>query len=265
MLLLHMSEEEAFWTLSAICEEIVPGYYSSRLSGVLLDIRVLETLLNDQLPEIAVHLRELGLALRMLVLPWFMCLFINCLPWPATLRILDWFFMDGPIALFNSSLAVLELRSEQILECQDTVEVFQLVKKCDLDADELIETALSFEVDQQTINRLREMHADAVVAQIRANDHRLSVKPKRRAVAHRTLRRIASDGDLQAAAQTNPHAPPLPPPMRPPVVATPPRIRHIRQHSEFLRTFGPTYPDPSRIAPSPPPPISPPPLFSMSP
>jgi len=51
-----MSEEEAFWLLTVICEELLPDYYSSLMIGSVLDQQVLSILLAEHMPALAAHL-----------------------------------------------------------------------------------------------------------------------------------------------------------------------------------------------------------------
>ena len=88
VLLLYMSEEEAFWLLSVICENLSVGYYNSPLTDLMVDQHILEILANEKIPQVISHLESIGIALPIITMPWFICLFINYLPWDVCFLLL---------------------------------------------------------------------------------------------------------------------------------------------------------------------------------
>ena len=49
VLVLFMTEEEAYWTISTICEDLLPDYYGSSMAGSSADQRVFEILIRKHL------------------------------------------------------------------------------------------------------------------------------------------------------------------------------------------------------------------------
>lgn len=96
-----MTEEQTFWALNALVDQLCPGYYSSSMYGVLLDQVVLEELVKKYIPKITEHFVEREIQLSVACLPWFLTLFINSMPLPFVFRILDCFFLDGPKIIFQ--------------------------------------------------------------------------------------------------------------------------------------------------------------------
>lgn len=128
-LLIYQSEEQAFWTLSAICEKLVPGYYSKTMYGVLLDQKVLEALVEKTMPILWDHLTAHDVQLSVMSLPWFLSLFINSMPLVFAFRIVDVFFLEGSKTLFQVALAILRVNGEKILEASDDGQVISILKE----------------------------------------------------------------------------------------------------------------------------------------
>jgi len=80
ILLLHMDEPTAFWVLSAVVEDLLPGYFAKDLFGVHVDQRVLVKLVAERFPRVTAHLESFSLPLAPVAYQWLMCLFVNALP-----------------------------------------------------------------------------------------------------------------------------------------------------------------------------------------
>ncbi|KAL7808257.1 rab-GTPase-TBC domain-containing protein [Trichoderma gracile] len=118
-LLIYMSESQAFFLLSALCDRLVPGYYSTTMYGTLLDQKVFESLVEKTMPILWDHLVKSDVQLSVVSLPWFLSLYINSMPLVFAFRVLDVFFVEGPKVLFQVGLAILRINGEELLDAAD--------------------------------------------------------------------------------------------------------------------------------------------------
>jgi TBC1 domain family member 8/9 len=118
-LLIYMSEAQAFFLLSALCDRLVPGYYSTTMYGTLLDQKVFESLVERTMPILWEHLVKSDVQLSVVSLPWFLSLYINSMPLVFAFRVLDVFFVEGPKVLFQVGLAILRINGEDLLDAAD--------------------------------------------------------------------------------------------------------------------------------------------------
>ena len=127
-LLIYTSEEQAFWLLNTLCDELLPGYYSTTMYGTLLDQKVFETLVQRTLPILWDHLKQHDLQLSLVSLPWFLSLYVNSIPLTLAMRVLDCFFLEGPRVLFQVGLAILRINGERLLDVQDDGTFVEVLK-----------------------------------------------------------------------------------------------------------------------------------------
>ncbi|KAL3418944.1 TBC domain-containing protein [Phlyctema vagabunda] len=118
-LLIYMSESQAFFLLSTLCDRLLPGYYSTTMYGTLLDQRVFESLVEKTMPILWDHLVKADVQLSVVSLPWFLSLYINSMPLVFAFRVLDVFFLEGPKVLFQVGLAILRINGEELLDAAD--------------------------------------------------------------------------------------------------------------------------------------------------
>lgn len=97
-----MSEEQAFFMLTKLCEDMLPGYYGPSMYGALLDEHIFEEMLRDAIPDLHQHVSKTGIQLSISCMPWFLTLFVSSsMPLLFAFRVMDCFFMNGPRVLFQ--------------------------------------------------------------------------------------------------------------------------------------------------------------------
>jgi hypothetical protein len=128
VLLIYMSEEQAFWLLTVLTEKMLPGYYTVNMVGAVIDNHVFDRLVKQFMPILGDHLAQNEIQLSVACLPWFLTLYVNSLPLPYALRVLDCFFMEGVKFLFQIGLAILKINGDEILKVKDDGELMNVLK-----------------------------------------------------------------------------------------------------------------------------------------
>ncbi|XP_022917577.1 TBC1 domain family member 9B [Onthophagus taurus] len=126
VLLIYCSEEEAFWLLATLCENLLPDYYNTKVVGAVVDQGILDNLMLEYLPVLYKQLVKLNM-LNMISLSWFLTIFLSVMPYESAVNVMDCFFYDGAKVIFQVALMILELNQEELLRCRDEGEAMQLL------------------------------------------------------------------------------------------------------------------------------------------
>ncbi|KAJ1679606.1 GTPase activating protein (GAP), partial [Spiromyces aspiralis] len=118
-LLIYATEEQTFWILTAMCDRLVPGYYTPSMYGATVDQSVFEHLVKETMPMLEHQFRKNDIQLSVACLPWSLTLFINSMPLHLAMRVLDCFFLEGPKILFQIALAILKINGGELLRTTD--------------------------------------------------------------------------------------------------------------------------------------------------
>ncbi|ESN93377.1 hypothetical protein HELRODRAFT_88787, partial [Helobdella robusta] len=129
ILLLVLSEEEAFWGLVAMVEVAMPtNYYNRTLMAAHADQRVLKDILADKLPTLSQHFSSLNFEPSLFTFSWFLTIFVDNLPVSTFLRIWDTFLYEGSKVLFRYALAIMKFYECKILSFQTATELNMFIR-----------------------------------------------------------------------------------------------------------------------------------------
>ncbi|KIL59002.1 hypothetical protein M378DRAFT_85653 [Amanita muscaria Koide BX008] len=119
LLLVFADEEDAFWTLAAIVERILPeDFFSPSLLPSRACPLVLLDYVQEYIPKLYGHLNELDVDLAAICFSWFLSLFTDCLPVETLFRVWDVFIVDGLDVLFRVAFAILRSNEQELLRCE---------------------------------------------------------------------------------------------------------------------------------------------------
>eukprot|EP01119_Soliformovum_irregulare_P021331 TRINITY_DN7077_c0_g1_i3.p1 TRINITY_DN7077_c0_g1~~TRINITY_DN7077_c0_g1_i3.p1 ORF type:complete len:541 (-),score=175.75 TRINITY_DN7077_c0_g1_i3:203-1825(-) len=177
-LMLQMGDEDAFWMLTTIVEDICSGYYATNMIGIRVDIAVVKEILASHLPKIDAKMEELSVILSLVSVKWFLPLFIHLLPSETLLRFWDNLFLDGSF-IFRLVLAIFKINEADLLRQKDAIEFTQRIEHHMarmFDPQQLIEEADSFkDVNMELIEKLRQKHKTEIEREIEELNQRRAI------------------------------------------------------------------------------------------
>ncbi|KAJ0249808.1 Plant adhesion molecule 1 [Hirschfeldia incana] len=120
LLLLYMSEEDAFWLLVALLKGAVhapmEGLYHAGLPLVQQYLFQLESLVKELIPKLGEHFTQEMINPSMYASQWFITVFSYSFPFPLALRIWDVFLSEGVKIVFKVGLALLKYCQDELVK-----------------------------------------------------------------------------------------------------------------------------------------------------
>ncbi len=121
LLLLFMEEDEAFWTLTAMVEDLLPeSFYADNMSALLTELDLFDELVQSKLPRLFSHFERLSVDLKATCSQWFLLVYVNVLPLESVLRVWDSFLVEGSSVLFRVAIAILKYHERALLAVDET-------------------------------------------------------------------------------------------------------------------------------------------------
>ncbi|KAK3277120.1 hypothetical protein CYMTET_14858, partial [Cymbomonas tetramitiformis] len=166
LLLAGVEEEDAFWCLVVLVQDVVGGYFEDGMWAVKVDQRIFLELLHQNLPAVGLHVAALGpdnIICGVIASQWLLTLFVHALPDDVVLVLWDLLFRErSRRVLFAACLAVLEPHTKEVLgttEMGECIELFQHMSNLTPDPEvfrEAVERYLSSTISAQNIDELFE-------------------------------------------------------------------------------------------------------------
>eukprot|EP00063_Salmo_salar_P006081 XP_013980916.1 PREDICTED: uncharacterized protein LOC106561457 [Salmo salar] len=135
VLLMHLSEEEAFWALGVLLEK--PKYLSELfdLSGEKIQHQamVFHQFFKHRKPQLSKHIEDVRVSSIHFVMPWFLTLFTSLPCWDSVLAVWDLIMLHGLSAVFRTGLTIIQLLESRLMNLTDEAAVLPLLLRVPVD------------------------------------------------------------------------------------------------------------------------------------
>jgi len=155
LLLLYMSEEDAFWLIVALLKGAVhapmEGLYQAGLPLVQQYLFQFERLVREHMPKLGEHFIEEMINPSMYASQWFITVFSYSFPFHITLRVWDVFLYEGIKVVFQVGLALLRFCHDDLVKLpfEELLHSLRNFPEEATDPDKLLPLAFSFKVLSQ--------------------------------------------------------------------------------------------------------------------
>uniref|UniRef100_A0A673IKX3 Carabin-like n=2 Tax=Sinocyclocheilus rhinocerous TaxID=307959 RepID=A0A673IKX3_9TELE len=157
VLLMILSEEEAFWALVALLEK--PKYLSELFDSSVKKIQhqalIFHQLLKHRKPLLFQHLETLGVSSLHFIMQWFLTLFTSLPCWDSVLAIWDLIMLHGLQAVFRTGLTIILLLESRIMNMSEEATVLPVLLRVPVDVSQhrvLIPALWNTDVQEWEIN-----------------------------------------------------------------------------------------------------------------
>ncbi|XP_077214512.1 ypt/Rab-GAP domain of gyp1p superfamily protein isoform X2 [Tasmannia lanceolata] len=162
LLLLYMSEEDAFWLLVALLKGAIhapmEGLYQVGLPLVQQYLSMFEQLVKEYLPKLGEHFSQEMINPSMYASQWFITVFSYSFPFPLALRIWDVFLYEGFKIVFQVGLALLRYCHDDLVKLpfEKLVHALRNFPEDAMNPDTLLPMAHSIKVSKRLEELLQE-------------------------------------------------------------------------------------------------------------
>lgn len=174
LLLVFATEEDAFWLLVSLVENILPaGYFSPPLLTSRADQHVFNKLFKEMLPQLSEHLASVHVEVEAITFDWFLSCFTDTLPPDVLFRVWDVFLcVEGEVYLFRLALALFKIYEPELMKLNSASEVYTFMKQLNnqpVRVEALIKQAdlLNHTVHDHAVKQMRQEEVEKLLEELR--------------------------------------------------------------------------------------------------
>lgn len=112
----EFAEEECFWILSYIIEDMMPREYYTNMLALRADIQLVAHVLSFKEPKLMEHFKSLYIDLSLLTVESFLTIYTNTIHPALADVIIDHFFSDGSVVLIKAMIIIIRFFKDNLLE-----------------------------------------------------------------------------------------------------------------------------------------------------
>ncbi|XP_075224583.1 PTB_TBC1D1_like and TBC domain-containing protein plx isoform X2 [Lycorma delicatula] len=129
VLLLHMSEEQAFLMLRHLMfRRQLRSQYLPDMAALQVQLYQLSRLLHDTYPDLYAHFDQHEVNPSLYAAPWLLTFFASQFPLGFVTRVFDLIFVENGKVLFRVALALLGQHKDELLKCENFEQIMEYLK-----------------------------------------------------------------------------------------------------------------------------------------
>lgn len=161
-------EEDCFWALWTLFENILPLDYFCLMTEILIDQKVFISLIQKKKKKLFKHLKKIGLDFALISFQWFVWLLSSNLVREVAESVWDLMFWEGTVVIFRAALAILNILEPELMkqtEFNDMYLVLDSKPKQMIDNPELLIKHISKyqNIKAPMIDKLRDLNRPIVM------------------------------------------------------------------------------------------------------
>eukprot|EP00041_Stephanoeca_diplocostata_P024348 m.615527 g.615527 ORF g.615527 m.615527 type:complete len:1089 (+) comp22506_c0_seq2:201-3467(+) len=203
VLLLHMPEEEAFvMFIKLMFDYNVREMFKSGFADLQLKFFQLDRLIDEMLPDLHAHFKDIGVETHMYASQWFLTLFAAKFPLLTVYHVLDVLFSEGLNVLFHVSIGLLKIVKKDLLtlEFEEVLQYFRISlprRFCDeASARVLISTSMRLKVTDKRLHKYELEYFEMKAAEAEAQDPLTRLEEDNGRLRAQVLRLEAENEDM---------------------------------------------------------------------